>query len=84
MGKLIKYAIDYRHLETELVKNETDRWYFDQVKSLANEYRVELSDKDFKRLIKLQARDKDVRWILHKMGSYNTPLIDVLISYMTY
>jgi len=84
LNKTIKYTIEYEHLKIDLVKNEHHAWHFNQVKNHANKYRVELSDKDFERLFKLQMKDKDIEWMLHKMGNCNVSLIDTLVSYITY
>jgi len=84
LNKPIKLSIGYEHLKIDLVKNEHHAWHFDQVKNHTNKYRVELPDKDFERLFKLQMKGKDIEWMLHKMGKCNMSLIDTLVSYITY
>jgi regulation of enolase protein 1 (concanavalin A-like superfamily) len=81
---IMKYAIEYEHLADELITNEKTKWHFNQVKNNANEYKLELSDEDFKRLFKLQTADKDIRWLMHKMSIYKLSLVDALVSYITY
>ncbi|GIN22588.1 hypothetical protein [Siminovitchia fordii] len=80
----MKYAIEYEHLKDELVMNEETRWQFNQVKDSANKYRLELTDEDFKRFLKLQASDEDVKWLMHKMSAYKLSFTDALITYITY
>jgi hypothetical protein len=80
----MKYVIEYEHLADELIVSEKTKWYFNQVKNNANEYKLELSDEDFKRLFKLQTADKDIEWLMHKMSVYKLSLIDALVSYIIY
>lgn len=80
----MKYAIQYEHLENELVKDEITKWHFNRVKDCANTYRLELSDEDFIRFLMLQKDNKDIEWMMHKMDTYKKSLIDVLVSYITY
>lgn len=79
----MKYDITYEHLEDELA-NAKSQWHFENVRKNANEYKLELSDDDFKRFFKLSIMDKDIKWLMHCMSAYKTSLIDALISYMTY
>lgn len=48
------------------------------------EYKLEVSEEDFNRLVKLQERDKDAKWIISVMAQYNKSLVDALISYISY
>lgn len=80
----IRYEIQYEGLYEELVNDSRSSWVFDRVKDYANKYRVELSDEEFSALFRLQNSDRDVDWIVHKMGVYKTSFIDALISYITY
>lgn len=81
---VVEYVIEYEHLKDELVTNEKARWNFNQAKDSANKYRLELSDEDFKRFLKLQNANKDVGWIMHKMSVYKLSFTDALITYITY
>ena len=80
----MEYAIDYEHLEDELVTRNSVRWHFNKVKETANEHSLELSDEEFRGFFKLQLSDKDVDWIMHKMSAYKLPFMDALITYITY
>lgn len=80
----MKYDIQYEHLEDDLVKDEVSKWHFDEVKSNANKYNLELSDEDFKRFLTLQKASKDIGWMMHKMSLYKKSLVDILVSYITY
>lgn len=80
----MKYAIEYEHLKDELVTDTTTERHFNRVKGIANCYKIELSDEDFKRLLKLDIADKDTDWFIHKMSAYKLSLTDALISYITY
>jgi hypothetical protein len=82
--KVVKYVIEYEHLQDELVTNEKSRWYFNKVKDEANKYKLELSDEDFKRFLKLKVSDKDTGWVMHKMSAYEMSLTDALITYINY
>lgn len=77
------YVIEYEHLKDELVTNSTTLWNFNRVKDNANEFRMELSDEDFKRFFKLSQRDKDIGWLMYRMSEYNLNFIDALIMYIT-
>lgn len=78
----MKYDIQYENVKDEI--DGKDLYWFSKVKDSANKYKVELSDEDFTRLLKLAKNDKDYDWILHKMGVYKSTLVDTLISYITY
>jgi len=80
----MKYAIEYEHLKDELVMTNETEWHFNKVKDRANEYRLELSDEEFKGFFKLQLRGKDVDWIMHKMSAHKLTFMDALITYITY
>lgn len=80
----MKYDIPYEHLEDELVTNENTFWHFKNVRENANNYKLELSDDDFKRFFKLSTRDTDIGWLMHQMSVYKLSLVDALISYITY
>lgn len=80
----MNYAITYEQLEDELIKDKVTRWHFNNVKNKANENRLELSDDDFKRLFKIDVKDKDINWIMLKMSAYKLNLVDALVSYITY
>ncbi|RYI30545.1 hypothetical protein EVU96_09015 [Bacillus infantis] len=80
----MRYVIEYEHLKEDLVKNDRAKWYFDTVKNSANNYRLELSDGDFKRFLKLLLADKDIDWLMCKMSKYNVSFKDALIMYITY
>lgn len=80
----MKYAIEYEHLKEELVTNQKTEWHFNQVKNSANKFRLELSDEDFKRFLKLEISDKDIKWLMHQMSAYKLSLTDALISMITY
>lgn len=78
------YDIQYEHLQDELVTNEVTEWHFKKVKESANNYKLELSDDDFKRFFKLSRRDKDIKWLMNQMSAYKLSLIDALVSYIAY
>jgi len=80
----MKYAIEYKHLKEELVMTNEIEWHFNKVKDIANGYSLELSDEEFKGFLKLQLRDKDVGWLMHKMSVYKLSFEDALITYITY
>lgn len=80
----MQYTIEYEHLEDELVTTDKSKWHFNQVKDSANKHRLELSDEDFKRFLKLQIADKDIDWLMHIMSAYKRTLTDALIAYITY
>ncbi|WP_440109950.1 hypothetical protein [Paenibacillus sp. QZ-Y1] len=79
----MKYAIEYEHLIDELEQNEDKQWHFNEVKKLANKYRLELADDEFKGFLKLSLRDKDIGWLMNQM-SYGTTFSEALISYIVY
>lgn len=79
----MEYAIKYEHLEDELVTNKEALFHFNRVKDNANKYRLELSDEDFKRFLKLHKSDKDVSWLMHLMSVYKISFTDALIAYIT-
>jgi len=80
----MEYAIDYEHLEDELVASFEWERHFNKVKDSANENSLELSDEEFKGFLKLQSRDKDIKWMMHKMSAYKLSFMDALIAYITY
>jgi len=80
----MKYAIEYEHLQDELITDKASKWHFNQVKETANRYKLELSDEDFKRLFKLQRADKDIGWIMDQMSILGMSLVDALVSYIVY
>jgi hypothetical protein len=80
----MKYDIPYKHLGDDLVTNKDTHRHFKKVRENANNYKLELSDDDFKRFFKLSMRDKDINWLMHKMSTYNLSLVDALVSYITY
>nr|WP_145401765.1 hypothetical protein [Paenibacillus xylanexedens] len=77
------YAIEYEHLTDELIKNEKTQWHFNEVKNHANEYKLELSDDEFKGFLKLSLKDKDIGWLMNQMR-YKRTFTEALISYITY
>lgn len=79
----IRYEIDYEHLKDELVTSKKTERRFNHVKNIANKYRLELTDEEFKGFYKLWVYEKDIRWMMHKMSVYNVSFIDVLITYIT-
>lgn len=81
---LMEYAIEYEHLIDELVTDTKTQWRFNNVKESANKYKLELSDEDFKRFLKLQNANKDISWLMHQMDAYKKSLTDALINYITY
>jgi len=80
----MKYAIEYEHLKDELVMTNEIEWHFNKVKDSANENSLELSDEEFNGFLKLQLRDKDVGWLMHKMSLYKLAFADALILYIIY
>lgn len=80
MSKEIQFNITYEHLWDELENDHN----FRSLAVKANKARVELSDEDFKRLYKLEKRDKDTKWILNQMGMYNQSLVDALVGYISW
>jgi hypothetical protein len=78
----MKYDVQYESVKDDI--NPKDFFWFSRVRDSANKHKVELSDGDFMRLLKLVKRDKDYDWILHQMGVYKKTLIDTLINYITY
>ena len=77
------YAIQYEHLEDELVTNEKDKWHFDKVKESANELKLELVDGEFKGFLKIRKSGGDIGWIMHKMSAYKLSFTEALVSYIT-
>jgi len=76
----IKYDVQYEHLQDELGNG----YNFKKVVELANKNKLELTDEDFKRFLKLAENDKDVKWIMNIMSTYDISFIDTLISYITW
>lgn len=62
----------------------SEEWCEKQVTQCLKEYKLEVSKEDFNRLVKLQKRDKDAKWIISVMSQYNKSLVDALISYICY
>ena len=80
----MQYDIQYEHLKDELATSKVTHWHFEKVRENANNYKLELSDDDFKRFLKLSIRDKDIKWLMHQMSDYKLSLVDALVSYITY
>lgn len=80
----MKYVISYEHLEDDFITNEETKYHFKKVRESANNYKLELSDEDFKRFFYLSMRDEDIKWLMHQMSAYKLSLVDALISYITY
>jgi len=80
----MKYAIEYEHLKDELVTSFEWERPFNKVKEAANENHLELSDEEFKGFFKLQLRDRDVDWMMHKMSVHKLSFADALILYIIY
>lgn len=80
----MRYVIEYEHLKDDLVTDELTQWQFDKVKESANKYKLELTDAEFNQFLKLRKADKDIDWLMHKMGAYRLTFTDALISYITY
>ena len=80
----MKYAIEYEHLKDELVTSFEWKRPFNKVKDAANENHLELSDEEFKGFFKLQLRDKDVEWMMHRMSVHELSFADALITYIIY
>ena len=80
----MKYAIEYEHLKDELVMTNEIEWHFNKIKDSANEHSLELSDEEFKGFFKLQLRDKDVEWMMHKMSVHKLSFTSALIVYIIY
>lgn len=79
----MKYVIEYEQLKDELVTNDKTRVLFNRVRNYANKYRIELSDEEFKTFFALGKNDHtDIRWMISKMGMYDVPFVDVLVSYI--
>jgi len=79
----IKYAIPYEHLEDELVMDAKTKFHFNEVKNKANEWRLELTDNEFRSFFKLTQADKDISWMMHKMSRHNLSFVDALILCIT-
>ena len=80
----MKYAIEYEHLKDELVTSFEWERPFNKVKEAANENHLELSDEEFKGFFKLQLRDKDVEWMMHRMSVHELSFTEALITYIIY
>jgi len=80
----MKYAIEYEHLKDELVTRDEIEWHFNKIKDSANENSLELSDEEFNGFLKLQLRDKDIEWMMHKMSVHKLSFTDALIIYIIY
>ena len=62
----------------------SDDWCKKQIKEWLEKYKLEVSEEDFSRLVKLLCRGKDSQWIIRNMAEFNKSLTDVLISYICY
>lgn len=62
----------------------SEEWSKKHIRELLEEYKLKVSANDFYRLVKLQRKDKDAKWIISNMKQSNESLADVLISYICY
>ena len=62
----------------------SDDWCKKQIKEWLEKYKLEVSEEDFSRLVKLLRRGKDSQWIIRNMAEFNESFTDVLISYICY
>lgn len=62
----------------------SEEWCKEHVQECLKKYKLEVSKDDFDRLVKLQKRDKDVKWIISVMAQFNESLTDALIAYICY
>lgn len=62
----------------------SEEWCKKHITECLKEYKLEVNEEDFNRLVKLQKYDNDAKWIISVMSQYNKSLVDVLISYLTY
>lgn len=83
----MEYKIKYEHIHSEYVDENEPRtkFLFNEVVKSANKYKLELSDEDFYRFIKLENKSKDINWIMHQMSlGKGRSLTDALVTYITY
>jgi len=72
------YDIKYDWLIGDLPND----YYFKSLVKKANKQEIELSDKDFKMLYKIEKSGKDVDWILNQMSNYKKTLKKAMLSYI--
>lgn len=80
----MKYVIPYDHIAEEYVTGGKSQWEFEKVRDCVNKYRLELSDDDFYKFLKLYRRGVGIDWIMYRMRELNESFLDALVSYVTY
>lgn len=79
---MIKYDIQYEWLKDELVISESTESAFNRLVKIANNVKIELSDEDFMKLLKIELHKNDSIWFICRMKHYEKSLNDCLLSYI--